>query len=330
MDSLSTDVSGLIRSARESLSVQTHSKLAMSTWTTTTSGNKENAKRNFVSHNEDPSSSLALWRTKAHAALSQLRSLQQSASAAEMKAYELQLAVDQAGLTAQTLDDENSKLRALLAEVRDERDRLMLEVRLRRSKMSAAEKRDAVDENDDRRESDHRASVNDLTSQLNTLLIAHEETKAENEALLLKQKTTNEHVHALQETVARLQDENDYFSLYKEEEVLAQEEDVLAVFGEVPVENGENEADSLREQLAETEAELLAVHETLDEERLRSKGLREQCVKQSEELAELRERVRSGNRVERELVALKEVHAETLEKVVTLQLQLDMMTGVED
>ena len=131
----------------------------------------------------------------------------------------------------------------------------------------------------------------------------------------------------------------DYFSLYKEEDVLAQEDDLVAVFGDMGVGGGpdgvqqasgtfsEAEQD-LRKQLADTEAELLALHETLDEERLRSSGLHAQCVKQSEELGELRERVNETRRVEQTLAALKEVHADTLEKVVTLQLELERVRDV--
>jgi len=115
--------------------------------------------------------------------------------------------------------------------------------------------------------------------------------------------------------------------------VLAQEDDLAAVFGAMGVGAGPDGGQQasgtfsaeqdLRKQLADTEAELLALHETLDEERLRSSGLHAQCVKQSEELGELRERVNETRRVEQTLAALKEVHADTLEKVVTLQLELE-------
>jgi hypothetical protein len=290
----------------------------------------------------------SLWRSKALAALSQLSSLQQRASAAELKVYELQLAVDQASLSAQALEDDNSKVRGLLAESRDERDRLMLEVRLRRAKMAAAaedeqrgrettkgtatsvetkdrDQEEQQDEDDNHNET-HRAIIGELTSRLNSLLVAHEEAKLENETLLQNQTSLTERIHALQEHVHKLQDENDYFSILKDEDVLAQEEDVVAVFGAVTDEVESN----LRHQLQERESELLALHETLDEERTRSRGLHEQCIKQAEELSELRARAAATKRVERELTALKEVHADTLEKVVTLQLELGRKTDQED
>ena len=192
------------------------------------------------------------WRSKALAALSQLASLQQRATAAELKACELQLAVDQAALTAQALDAENRSVRAMLADVQDERDRLMLEVKLRCIK--SADKPDSagntlnqttslvVDcsgtldgipvpcEGDHR----HRASVSDLTAQLDALRVVHEETKLENESLALGQQGLKERVTALQELVAKLQDANDFFGSLRAEDVLAQEEEVDAIYGTQP------------------------------------------------------------------------------------------------
>jgi len=144
----------------------------------------------------------------------------------------------------------------------------------------------------------------------------------ENQDLLLLQSGLQEHVQALQERVQKLQDENDYFSVFKEDDILVREEDVNAAFPEVP---DSTTTDGLRRQLQDREHELLCLHETLDEERARSAALHTQVVHQAEELGEARAALGKAAQTRNELEALRKVHAETLEKLVTVQLEVDML-----
>ncbi len=321
------DVDALVLAATSSVSLRNARKLDDRRAAVGVRAGKENTS---IANCNDTTSR---WRSKALAALSQLSSLQQRASAAELKACELQLAADQAVLTAQALDIENRSVRAILADVQDERDRLMLEVKLRSIKLTAkpgsAERLDIADipphpltaqdtgkmvmttKQHVTSEEDHRDIVRNLTAQLDALRVIHEETKLENQSLSLSQQGLKERVTALQELVAKLQDENDYFSSFRAEDVLAQEEEVDVVYGTTK-HSDEHSAD-LRAQLQDRETELLEIYETLDQERERSKSLHEQCVRQAEEMGTLRDRIQ----------AMDAVHRENLDEVVSLRLALD-------
>ena len=328
-------VDALILAATSSLGLRNNDKMG----TRVGGGGKENL-ASAINENSVGSTKHgdSRWRSKALAALSQLSSLQQRASAAELKACELQLVVDQATLTAQALDDENSKVRAMLAQVQDERDQLMLQARLHSAKTTVPNEATHPATEDTRRDrtsctpglastsrnhqtSAHdrdgqRATIEDLTSQLNALRMVHDETKMENDTLRKTQLGLEEHIGGLQERVAKLQDECDFFSALPEEDILPQEEDMNAVFGLKDVET------DVRAQLQDRERELLDVYETLDEERDRSTELAKQCARQCEELEALRDRVNAMKHAEGELAALKAVHAVALENTVRLQLEI--------
>ena len=157
----------------------------------------------------------------------------------------------------------------------------------------------------------HRAIVGDLTAQLDALRVVYEETKLENESLALGQQGLKERVTALRELVAKLQDENDYFSSFRAEDLLAQEEEVDAVYGTNETNRHRDDDDEpsaksadLRRQLQDRETELLEIYEALDQERARSKNLHEQCVKQAEEIVALRDRMIAMDGDHHELVSL--------------------------
>lgn len=319
------DVEALVLAATSSLSLRDAGKLEDRRETAGARAGKENTS---IGNNGNENASR--WRGKALAALSQLSALQQRASAAELRACELQLAVDQAALTSQTQDAEHRSVRAALAALQEERDRLTLEVKLRSVKSTgkpdgadiapplgtaqgteknAVAPMQPVTRQDDHR---HRTVVDHLEAQLDALRAVHEETKLENESLALGQQGLKERVTALQELVAKLQDENDYFSSFRAEDLLAQEEEVDAVYGTTA--RGEREPSSdLRQQLQDRETELLEVFETLDQERERSKNLHEQCIKQAEEIVALKDRMQ----------AMDSVHTRDREELVNLRLALD-------
>lgn len=204
------DIQALISSARQSLSggdsIPAHPGVAG------VAGGELAPLAGKILANRSPATlpqSESLWRTKALAALSQLSSLQQRTSAAELKVTELQVELDQQSLTCRALDEDNSNVRATLAEVQDERDRLMLEVRLRRAKVGEVETGAVASTRDDTRTTESLTKeLSDLHKLHHALLIDHEETKLENEALLQKQEGLLEHVSALQASVSRLQDQN--------------------------------------------------------------------------------------------------------------------------
>jgi hypothetical protein len=331
-----TELDDLIMSASSSLCMREKENLEGTFRSSTTELKLNNQKT--TTRPGDTREPTTVWRSKALTAISQLKSLHQRASAAELRACELQLCLDQSVLDRNTVEDECARYRVLLADVRDQRDALLLELRLKRaiSPDGADSRRQDADEygGTDRtagkgsppdsvpheilsevQDQQAQQSLHDLEKKFDALQALYEQTRLENHDLLLNQSGLEEHIVALQERIQKLQDENDFFSTLDASIPEQEVEDTAP--------QSLSEISRLRRQLQERESELLSLHDVLEEERSRSSALHQQVVKTVEELGELRGQAADTKMVRAELTALQQVHADTLEKLVTLELEID-------
>lgn len=175
----------------------------------------------------------------------------------------------------------------------------------------AKQKEDKVKEELRMMEEEYRERLSCLENELAEMEIVCSSHRQHNDSLQDTIRGLEEHLLHAQSRVVQLQEENEYYACYMDDQTKSQEEDVIkdAVW-------------ELKQELGEREEELVAMQECLNEEKARSNGLHEQVLRQVMEIEDLRKDASRARELEQELKALKLVHSKTLEDVAHLKLAM--------
>ena len=307
---------------------------------------KQHSVRNLATHDEHRP-----WKVKALTALSHLTSLERTCFEAERRVCDLQSKYDALILEQSDLEGECDRYRAAWSEAVSRVDAVELELRVLNGRVAmyesimakevkeessqtekiddvvngilmrgkekmatrdgAKQKEDEVKEELRMMEEEYRERLSCLENELAEMEIVCSSHRQHNDSLQDTIRGLEEHLLHAQSRVVQLQEENEYYACYMDDQTKSQEEDVIkdAVW-------------ELKQELGEREEELVAMQECLNEEKARSNGLHEQVLRQVMEIEDLRKDASRARELEQELKALKLVHSKTLEDVAHLKLAM--------
>lgn len=313
---------------------------------------KQHRVRNLATQDENRP-----WKVKALTALSHLTSLERTCFEAERRVCNLQSKYDALILEQSDLEGECDRYRAAWSEAVSRVDAVELELRVLNGRVAmyesilakeakeessqtetiddvvngiltrgkekmathdeAKQKEDEVKEELRMMEDEYRERLSCLENELAEMEIVCSSHRQHNDSLQDTIRGLEEHLLHAQSRVVQLQEENEYYACYMDDQTRSHEEDVIkdAVW-------------ELKQELGEREQELVAMQECLNEEKARSNGLHEQVLRQVMEIEDLRKDASRAKELEQELKALKLVHGETLQDVA--HLKLAMKTAAAD